>query len=91
MDAPWRVRLVATIATIALLGAPAGAHAHLRSGIVATDYRATVTRIPPATVVRVRVYPSDRALGLTVEPGNVVSVLSPSGASLLRVDDRRAS
>jgi hypothetical protein len=81
---------LATVVAIVLLGAPPVAQAHLRSGVVATDYRATADRVPPAvtSVISVRVYRTDRALALTVARGNVVSVLGASGAPLLHVDDR---
>jgi hypothetical protein len=73
-----------------MLGAPAAADAHLRSGIVATDYRATADRLPPVVIsaARLRIYATDRALALSVAPGNVVSVLGPSGSPMLRIDDR---
>jgi len=55
------------------LAAPAGADAHLRSGVVAVDYRASV--VSPNPSVKARVYQSDRALGVTAEPGNTVVIL----------------
>jgi hypothetical protein len=72
------------------LAAPTRADAHIRSGIVATDYRAAVLSVP-ASAVRVRVYASDRALGLVVARGHVVSVLASSGAPVMRIDARRGS
>src|SRR5262249_25521850 len=65
------------------------ADAHIRSGAIASDYRAAVTRAPRAAITP-RIYQGDRALGLVVARGHVVSVPAPSGAPLLRVDARRA-
>jgi hypothetical protein len=58
---------------------------------VATDYRAAVVGVPhvPTSSLRARVYTSDRALGLVVARGHVVSVLASSGAFVLRIDARR--
>ncbi len=95
MDGRVRLRhwkLTAVVAVV-VLGSPPGAHAHIRSGVVATDYRASVSDVPSvvASAVSVRVDPSDRALALTVSRGSVVSALSPSGASMVRIDDRLGS
>jgi hypothetical protein len=81
---------MATIATLTLLAAPATAQAHIRSGVVATDYRASVLRVPrdAAGAVSVRIYRGDRAVGLTVAPGHLVSVLGPSGSRMLQIDER---
>ena len=74
----------AAAAVLAALAAPATASAHIRSGTIATGYRARITGAPsgPVTVV---VYPTDRALGMRVAPGHRVTVLGPSGRPLLRV------
>jgi hypothetical protein len=84
---------MATIATLTLLGAPATTQAHIRSGVVATDYRATVRPVPrdEAAAVSVRIYRGDRAIGLTVAPGHLVSVLGPSGTRIEKVDERDRS
>jgi hypothetical protein len=63
---------------------------NIRSGVVATDYRATILPVPrdAAAAVNVRIYRGDRAVGLTVAPGHLVSVLGPSGARMLQIDER---
>jgi hypothetical protein len=81
----------AAVALLAALAGPAGADAHIRSAVIASDYRANLRRIsgaPPA-VVTARLYASDRALRLDVAARHRVSVLAPSGAALLRLDARR--
>ena len=67
--------------------APAAAGAHLRTGTVAVDYRATVAA-PQREAYAVGVYESDRALHLTVHPGHSVVVLGYLGEPFLRVDPR---
>jgi hypothetical protein len=62
----WLVVLFAFVA----LAAPAGAAAHLGSGVVVVDYRASV--VSPNPAVKARVYQSDRALSVTAEPGHIV-------------------
>lgn len=74
---------------VALASAPQ-ASAHLRSGTVAVDYRATISspgsRTSPPFVARV--YQSDLALDLVVRAGHSVVVLGYLGEPLLRIDDR---
>jgi hypothetical protein len=67
--------------------APAAANAHIRSGVVAVDYRASVfpLRAQLRAALAVRVYESDRALGLTVRSGHTVVVLGYLGEAFLRV------
>jgi hypothetical protein len=79
-----RVALVVGLASIA---APASADAHIRSGVVAVDYGASVSplRPPLKSVVTVRIYQSDRALGLTVAGGHTVVVLGYLGEPFLRI------
>jgi hypothetical protein len=74
------------------LGAPQAAPAHVRSGIVATEYRATIAplRPPLRTAISVRIDETDRAVRLTVAPGHSVTVLDRSGEPLLRVDSGRS-
>jgi hypothetical protein len=65
------------------LAAPAGADAHLRSGVVAVDYRASV--VSPNPAVKARVYHSDRALSVTAEPGHTVVILGYLGEPFVRI------
>ncbi|MEA2135443.1 MAG: hypothetical protein QOC68_3352 [Solirubrobacteraceae bacterium] len=86
---PWRAgRRLAIVGILVGLSAPSPAHAHIRSGIIATDYRATVTPLgaPLRTAVAVRIYETDRAVRLAVAPGHTVTVLARSGEPLLRID-----
>jgi hypothetical protein len=85
----WRpARHVAIVGILVALSAPQPAHAHIRSGTVATEYQATVAplRAPLRTALAVRIYKTDRAIGLTVAPGHSVTVLARSGEPLLRID-----
>jgi hypothetical protein len=71
------------------LAAPAGAHAHLRSGVVAVDYRASVDSPNPA--VNARVYQSDRALSVTAEAGHTVVILGYLGEPFVRIGAGRVA
>jgi len=61
----------------AALLAPPSASAHVRSGAVAVDYRARVFSLPAPLqrLLAARIYESDRAVGLTVEPGHTAVIL----------------
>jgi hypothetical protein len=94
--APWSVLRRAGCLLIAAaagfsLWPPGVAGAHVRSGIVATDYRATVDPLPARlrTTFSARVYDADRALGLTIATGHTVVVLSRAGDPLLTIGARR--
>jgi hypothetical protein len=65
------------------LAAPTEAGAHLRSGVVAVDYRASV--VSPSLAVKARVYQSDRALSVTAEPGHTVVILGYLGEPFVRI------
>jgi hypothetical protein len=65
------------------LAAPAEAAAHLRSGVVAVDYRASV--VSPNAAVKARVYQSDRALSVTAEPGHTVVILGYLNEPFVRI------
>ena len=65
------------------LAAPAGADAHLRSGVVAVDYRGSV--VSPNPAVKARVYQSDRALSVTADPGHTVVILGYLGEPFVRI------
>jgi hypothetical protein len=82
------VRLIA-VAVVAMLATPAVANAHLRSDVVAVDYRATVTT--QQGPFEARVYETDRALRLVVTRGHSVIVLGYLGEPLVRIDGRGAA
>ena len=65
------------------LAAPAGADAHLRSGVVAVDYRASV--VSPEPAVKARIYQSDRALSVTAEAGHTIVILGYLGEPFIRL------
>jgi hypothetical protein len=73
--------------TLLAVAAPAPASAHLRSGAIATDYRANV-RPPPRlrSALAVQVYESDRALHLSARAGHTLVVEGYLGEPLLRID-----
>lgn len=73
-----------TVAAAIVLTAPVAASAHVRSGVIAVSYRATVDPLPPA--VSAQVDQSDRALRLTVAAGHVVVVLGYLGEPVARID-----
>jgi hypothetical protein len=77
------------VATVAMLATPAVANAHLRSDVVAVDYRATVTT--QNGPFEARVYATDRALRLVVTRGHSVVVLGYLGEPLVRIDGRGAA
>jgi hypothetical protein len=81
-------RLIA-VAVVAMLATPAVANAHLRSDVVAVDYRATVTT--QQGPFEARVYETDRALRLVVTRGHSVIVLGYLGEPLVRIDGRGAA
>jgi hypothetical protein len=74
---------------LVVLAAPAGADAHLRSGVVAVDYRASL--VSPNPAVKARVYQSDRALSVTAEPGHTVVILGYLGEPFVRIAGGRVA
>src|SRR5213593_3538684 len=80
-----RLALLTPIAVVVALVGPAPAGAHVRTGRVAVDYRASFFPLgPPLTgVIAVRIYESDLAVGLTVEKHHQVVVLGYVGEPLL--------
>lgn len=83
-----RARVIGlTTATLVLasLAAPGLASAHLRSGTVAVDYKATVVT-PPGGAYAAQIFQSDRALSLTLRRGHTVTVLGYLGEPMLRLD-----
>jgi hypothetical protein len=87
MSSARRSSLVALLAAVVALLAPATAAAHLRTSRVAVDYRATVAplRLPLAGALRVRIYRADLALGLTALGGHHVVVRGYLGEPFLRL------
>ena len=85
-----RLALLMPIAVLAALIGPAAAGAHVRTGRVAVDYRASVSALRPplAGAIVVRVYESDLAIGLTVERHHQVVVLGYVGEPFLRIGTR---
>lgn len=86
MDRRGRARLLGALMVSAILGCPASAAAHLRSGTVAVDYSATLAR-PDTPAYTARVFQSDRALGLTVKPHHSVELIGYLGEPVFRLDD----
>jgi hypothetical protein len=85
-----RVLLVVVVVAVALLAVAPAAGAHLRSGTVAVDYRASVrTRDTPAYVAGI--YQSDRGLSLTVKRGHAVVMLGYLNEPVFRLDARGLS
>jgi hypothetical protein len=83
-----RLAIVALVVGLGAGASPQPAEAHIHSGIVATEYRATVAPLgaPLRTAITVRVYETDRAIGVAVAPGHTLTVLTGSGEPLLRID-----
>jgi hypothetical protein len=79
-----RAALAAAVALACLLGA-GPASAHLRSGTVAVDYRATIAT-PVTAAYAVQIYQSDHGLSLTLRPGHVVVMLGYLGEPVIRLD-----
>jgi hypothetical protein len=64
--------------------APASAAAHLRSGTVAVDYKASVLD-PDTPAYTAQIFQSDRALSLKIKPGHTVEVLGYLGEPAFRL------
>jgi hypothetical protein len=77
--------VVSVVVVLATLGSPDSASAHIRSGTVAVDYRASVfSSHTPAYVASI--VQSDRALGLAVRRGHVVVLRGYLGEPVFRLD-----
>ena len=76
--------LLGCLALISLV-APAAASAHLRSGTVAVDYRASIVA-PHSAAYTAQIYQSDRALQMSIRPGHAVTVLGYLGEPMFRLD-----
>lgn len=80
----WWVGLAAAVGLAVLAGA-GPASAHLRSGTVAVDYRASVSH-PVTPAYSAQIFQSDHGLSLTLRPGHVVVVLGYLGEPVIRLD-----
>ena len=76
--------VAAGVAVACLIGAGA-ASAHLRSGTVGVDYRASVSA-PVTPAYSAQIYQSDHGLSLTLRPGHSVVVLGYLGEPVMRLD-----
>lgn len=76
---------IATAVALAVLAGAAPASAHLRSGTVAVDYRASITQ-PITTAYSAQIYQSDHGLSLMVKPGHVVVMLGYLKEPVFRLD-----
>lgn len=70
---------------LASLAAPTAAGAHLRSGTVAVDYRASIVD-PETSAYSAQIFQSDRALGLSVRGSHVVVLVGYLGEPVFRLD-----
>lgn len=77
--------LLPSLLVLAPLAQPAPASAHLRSGTVAVDYRASITD-PTTPAYSAQILQSDRALSLTGRPGHVTVLIGYLGEPVLRLD-----
>jgi hypothetical protein len=80
-------RLLMVFAAVALL-TPPSASAHVRSSVIATDYRTRVFAVsaPLRQTISARIYDSDRAIRLNVAPGHTAAVLGYLHEPFVRVD-----
>jgi hypothetical protein len=78
------MRRALLLVALVALAAPGAASAHLRTSRDAVDYRASV--LPFDEPLRVRVYPADLALGLTLLGAHRVVVLGYLGEPFLRLE-----
>jgi hypothetical protein len=69
--------------------APPSANAHVRSGTIAVDYDTRVFSLaaPLQRVIAARIYKSDRAVRLTVEPGHTAVILGYLREPFVRITD----
>ena len=72
-------------AVLAFLAWPAAASAHLRSGTIAVDYRASIMA-PDTSAYVASIYQSDHGLNLTLKPGHSVVVLGYLSEPVFRLD-----
>jgi len=75
--------IVSTFCVLFVAAAPAGAH--LRSGTVAVDYLASLVH-PHTNAYSAQIFQSDRALSITVRPGDSLVLLGYLGEPVFRLD-----
>ena len=83
--AGMRCAVLATGVMTACLVAAGSASAHLRSGTVAVDYRASLAS-PETAAYAAQIYQSDHGLSLTVHTGHVVVLLGYLGEPVIRLN-----
>ncbi len=82
---PRRLAHALALAAVIALALPAGALAHLRTGTIAVDYRASVLR-PHTGAYDATIYQSDRGLSLTIKPRHAVALVGYLGELVFRLD-----
>jgi hypothetical protein len=80
---PLRSLLLVALVALAVLAAPRAASAHIRSGVVAVDYRADVLSAPRG--VAARIYESDLAVRVSAGAARQVVVLGYRGEPFIRI------
>ncbi len=88
MSATPRALVIAAV-LVAFATTCAPASAHLRSGTVAVDYRATIGR-PATAAYSAQIFQSDHGLSLKVRPAHVVELVGYLGEPVFRLDRRGA-
>ncbi|MGA9857929.1 MAG: hypothetical protein WBQ18_08695 [Solirubrobacteraceae bacterium] len=87
MSCPSRRTTVVVVGAVGLvcLALAGTASAHLRSGIVAVDYRASILH-PATAAYSAQIYQSDHGLTLTRRPGHVIVMLGYLNEPVFRLD-----
>jgi hypothetical protein len=80
---PLRSLLLVALVAVAVLAAPRAASAHVRSGVVAVDYRADVLAAPRG--VAARIYESDLAVRVSAAAARNVVVLGYRSEPFIRI------
>jgi hypothetical protein len=79
----WLIAVAAV--AVGFLSFPGGAAAHLRTGTVAVDYRASISA-PDTQAYTARIYQSDHGLSLTLRPGHTIVLLGYLREPVFRLD-----
>ena len=80
-------RILPGVVALLLVASPGVARAHLRSGTVAVDYRASVFN-PETPAYSAQIFLSDRALGITIRTGHAITLLGYLREPVFRLDGR---